>query len=161
MDLEATWHLVGNLQSNKVSKALKLFHHIDSIHESSIAQKIEKTVKDARRIPILLEVRMDTAPLKSGVDPDDLPEIVEAILAMPHLDLRGFMCVPPYFSESDQARPSFKRLRLLRDALARRFELPFATLSMGMSNDFEIAIEEGATEIRLGTSLFGPRRQKQ
>jgi pyridoxal phosphate enzyme (YggS family) len=156
-DLDVTWHMVGILQTNKVRKSLELFDHFDSVHSLELAQKIDKTAGDGQRIPVLLEVRMDTAPSKTGINPDDVPQIAEAVLELPHLELRGLMCVPPYFSESDQARASFRHLLMIRDALVRRFGMPFATLSMGMSHDFEIAIEEGATEVRLGTSIFGAR----
>jgi pyridoxal phosphate enzyme (YggS family) len=156
-DIAATWHMVGHLQSNKVLKSLELFDHLDSVHSLALAQKIEKGTADGRRIPILLEVHMDPAPAKSGIDPGDVSDVADAVLAMPHLDFRGLMCVPPYFAEPDQARASFRRMREIRDALIRRFEMPSVVLSMGMSNDFEVAIEEGATEVRLGTAIFGAR----
>jgi hypothetical protein len=158
-DIDARWHLVGHLQGNKVSRALKLFHTIDSVHSLDLAQNLNRFEHTPGPVPILLEVRMDPAPTKSGLDSDDVPNLVDSIISMPKLKLRGLMCVPPYFDQADQARPFFRKLRDLRDALARRFKLPLATLSMGMSHDFEVAIEEGATEIRLGTALFGPRQQ--
>jgi pyridoxal phosphate enzyme (YggS family) len=156
-DLDAHWHLVGHLQRNKVPRALKLFHFVDSVHSLDLVRRMNTAPHHAGPTPILLEVRMDTAPAKSGFNPDEVPDIVGAVIAMPHLNLRGLMCVPPYFDDPDQARPYFRRLRELRDALARRYDHPLPTLSMGMSHDFEVAIEEGATEIRLGTALFGAR----
>ncbi len=156
-DLAITWHLVGPLQSNKVRRSMGLFDRIDSVHSLELAQKISTIAEEGRRIPILLEVRMDTAPTKAGLEPDEVPDIAGAVLEMPHLDLRGLMCVPPYFAEADQARVSFHHLREIRDAMARRFEMLFPALSMGMSHDFEVAIEEGATEVRLGTAVFGAR----
>jgi hypothetical protein len=100
---------------------------------------------------------MDPVASKTGLDQEALPETADAILSMPHLELRGLMCVPPFFEEPDQGRVYFRRLRELRDALERRYQTPFPTLSMGMSHDFETAIEEGSTQVRLGTALFGAR----
>jgi pyridoxal phosphate enzyme (YggS family) len=158
-DLKARWHLVGHLQGNKVSRALKLFHTIDSVHSLELAQRLNGADHPKGPVPILLEVRMDTAPSKSGLNADELGTVVEAIIAMPNLKLHGLMCVPPFFDDADRTRPFFHGLRDLRDALVRRFRIHLPTLSMGMSHDFEVAIEEGSTEIRLGTALFGPRVQ--
>ena len=109
---------------------------------------------------MLIEVKLDPEPAKSGVDGEDLPRLVEAMLRLPHLELRGLMGVPPYFDDPEEARPYFRRLRELRDAMRAQMgrEL-LPVLSMGMSHDFEIAIEEGATEVRVGTALFGERRK--
>ena len=128
----------------------------------------------ARRLPVLIEVRLAPEETKSGVTEAELPALAEAVLALPHLDLRGLMCIPPYFDDPEQARPYFRKLRELRNALrqrlrasgARHSESPtlvgakeslLPELSMGMSHDFEAAIEEGATQVRLGTAIFGPR----
>jgi hypothetical protein len=100
---------------------------------------------------------MDPAPAKTGIDPAELLAVADAILPMAGLDLRGLMCVPPPFDAPDQARPYFRKLRELRDALVRRHGIALPELSMGMSHDFETAIEEGATQVRLGTAIFGHR----
>lgn len=159
LDLDAKWHFVGHLQSNKLARAFQLFDSFDTVHSLGLAQKIDRAASKAGPVPILLEVRMDAAPAKTGLLPAEVPDIADAVVSMPHIELRGLMCVPPYFDDPDQARPYFRQIRVLRDTLVRRFERPFPTLSMGMSNDFEIAIEEGATEIRLGTAVFGARPQ--
>ncbi len=153
----AVWHFIGHLQSNKALKAVQLFHMIDSVHSLDIALKIDRAVEGVTRIPILLEVRMDEAVTKSGFDVDAVQDGFEILMGMPHLDIRGLMCIPPFFEDPTSARVFFRGLRNLRDALVRRFEIPLPTLSMGMSHDFEVAIEEGSTEIRLGTALFGVR----
>ncbi len=158
-DLNATWHLIGHLQSNKITRAIQLFHTLDSIDSLKLAQKTNAFVSSDEPLPVLIEVRMDTAPNKSGILPDKVPGLVEAMIDMPRLTLRGLMTIPPYFEDSGQARSYFRDLRLLRDALVRRFEYPLPVLSMGMSHDFEVAIEEGATEVRIGTALFGARPQ--
>jgi len=112
------------------------------------------------RLRVLIEVKLDPEPAKSGVDGRDLPRVVEAITRMPHLDLAGLMGVPPYFDNPEETRPYFQRLRKLRDSVrAQLGEKILPVLSMGMSHDLEIAIEEGATEIRVGTALFGSRDQ--
>jgi len=130
--------------------------------------------RDAAPLQILIEVRLDPAATKSGVLESDLPALAEAVLALPHLELHGLMGIPPYFDNPEHVRPDFRRLRELRDSLrhhlavrchserspafqGRSEESLLEVLSMGMSHDFEIAIEEGATQIRLGTALFGER----
>ena len=176
-DLDATWHLIGHLQSNKVARAVKMFHTIDSVDSTALAERLERARKDfntegaekctdeesaarEERLRALVEVRLDPAAAKAGASDDELPALVEAALRLPHLDLRGLMGVPPYMEDAGKVRPFFRHLRELRDTLRSRFGgeiLP--VLSMGMSHDFEVAIEEGATEIRLGTALFGERRK--
>ncbi len=176
-DLHATWHLIGHLQSNKAARAIKLFSTIDSLDSIALAERLERAKKDfntegaeksegeksvarENRLGVLLEVRLDPAAAKSGVSDDELPGLVEAVLRLPHLELRGLMGVPPYFEDAEKVRPYFRHLRELRDELRLKFGgeiLP--VLSMGMSHDFEVAIEEGATEIRIGTALFGERKR--
>ncbi len=157
-DLEATWHLVGHLQNNKVARALKLFHAIDSLDRMELAQRLERLAGEAgKRIPVLGEVRLAPERTKSGITEAELPRLVEAVLSLPKLELRGLMCIPPLAKDPEQTRPYFRRLRELRDAMSAQFKIPMPELSMGMSLDFEVAIEEGATQIRLGTAVFGPR----
>jgi len=160
-NLAATWHLIGHLQSNKAAKAAKLFHTVDSVDDFALAQKLDRAraeVTSSGKLRVLLEVRMEKEGTKSGVEIEALPELAERVAALPHLDLAGLMCIPPYLFETEQARPYFRRLRELRDELRTKLSLPLPVLSMGMSHDFEVAIEEGATEARLGTALFGGRR---
>ncbi len=156
--LDATWHLIGHLQSNKAKRAAQLFDHVDSVDSLALAQKLELAADDQeKRLPILIEVHLGGEATKSGVAVADLPNFAEGISALAHLDLHGLLAIPPYSDDSEQARPYFRKLRELRDQLSRRLGRPLPTLSMGMSHDFEVAIEEGATEIRVGTALFGVR----
>jgi PLP dependent protein len=156
-DLDATWHLVGHLQRNKAARAISLFHEIDSLDSLPLAEKLERGAGEGRRLPVLIEVRLDPAAKKAGCEPEELPRLAEGLLLMPHLELRGLMTVPPLVGDVEQARPFFRRLRELRDGLATQLNFPLPELSMGMSRDFEIAIEEGATQIRVGTAVFGTR----
>ena len=179
-DLEATWHMIGHLQSNKAARAVRLFHTIDSVDTVALSERLDRAEQDFNtentegtekreksaaaaprdRLPVLIEVKLDPNPTKSGVNAEELPRLVEAVLPLPHLELRGLMGVPPYFDDPEEARPYFRRLRDLRVAIRAQMGrelLPL--LSMGMSHDFEVAIEEGATEIRIGTALFGERRK--
>lgn len=157
--LQATWHLIGHLQSNKAKRASEIFHRIDSVDSLSLAQKIDAAREAKAKMPILLEVRTDPVTTKSGIAAGDLEPIADAVLSLPNIELRGLMTIPPHFAATDSARPYFRLLRELHDALERRYQLKLPVLSMGMSNDFEVAVEEGATEIRLGTALFGERER--
>ena len=178
-DLDVTWHMIGHLQSNKVARAIRLFDTIDSVDSLALAERLDRAKKDfnaegtpstekrargvarGSRLPVLIEVKLDPNETKSGVSGEELPRLVEAVSQMPHLELRGLMGVPAYFDDPEQARPYFRRLRELRDAIrAQMGRESLQVLSMGMSHDFEIAIEEGATEIRIGTALFGERRKE-
>ena len=158
-NLAATWHLIGHLQSNKVAKAAKLFHTVDSVDDLSLAQKLDRarTGASPTKLRVLIEVRVAQEEAKSGAEIATLPELAEKIAALPQLDLTGLMCIPPYLLDAEQVRPYFRRLRELRDELRTKLGLPLPVLSMGMSHDFEVAIEEGATEVRVGTALFGGR----
>ncbi len=169
-DLKATWHLIGHLQSNKAKRAVNLFHTIDSVDSINLAQKLEAAIigqsmnpssaeprLDYRGFGILLEVHLAPEESKSGVEEAGLPALAEAVLALPHLDLRGLMTIPPFAEDPERARPFFRKLRELRDLLKARTGRALPELSMGMSHDFEIAIEEGATQVRLGTAIFGAR----
>ncbi|MBI4308313.1 MAG: YggS family pyridoxal phosphate-dependent enzyme [Chloroflexi bacterium] len=144
-----TWHLVGHLQTNKVKKALALFdmvHGVDSIH---LAQEISR--RATRPVPVLLEVNVAGEASKFGFRPEDLPQAAQAVARLSNFDLRGLMTVAPLTGDPESARPVFRRLRELRDALGLH------DLSMGMSDDFETAIEEGATLVRIGRAIFGER----
>ena len=159
-NLAATWHLIGHLQSNKAAKAAKLFHTVDSLDDLTLAQKLDRARTGAgspAKLRVLIEVRVAQEEAKSGAEIAALPELTEKIAALPQLELTGLMCIPPYLLDAEQVRPYFRRLRELRDELHTKLSLPLPVLSMGMSHDFEVAIEEGATEVRVGTALFGDR----
>jgi pyridoxal phosphate enzyme (YggS family) len=167
--LAATWHLVGHLQSNKARRAAQLFNAIDSVDSVSLAEKLDSALANggARRLAVLIEVRLAPEETKTGVEEENLRLVVEAVLLLPHLDLRGLMVIPPYFDDPEHVRPYFRRLRELRNDLRHRLAASDASrgkesllpeLSMGMSHDFEVAIEEGATQVRLGTAIFGARQ---
>jgi PLP dependent protein len=158
----ATWHLIGHLQSNKARRAVHLFNRIDSLDSLSLAQKVNAAATDEKKVlPVLIEVRLGGEETKSGAEEAELPSLASAIASLPHLELRGLMTIPPYFDDPEGARPFFRKLRVLRNALSSQLSRPLSVLSMGMSHDFEIAIEEGATDIRIGTALFGSRANTQ
>ena len=162
-DLQATWHLVGHLQSNKAVRAAGLFHSVDSLDDFALAQRLERArdgQNDGRKLRVLLEVRVEEEESKTGVKFEEAAELAERVLALPRLELAGLMCIPPYLEDAEQVRPYFRRLRELRDSLARTIGRELPVLSMGMSHDFEVAIEEGATEVRVGTAIFGDRTAK-
>lgn len=162
-NLDATWHLIGHLQSNKAARAAHLFHTVDSVDSLALAQKLDRalSVPEERSIPerlrILIEVRLAPEETKSGASEAELPALAEGLLALPRLELCGLMCIPPLLGNAGRTRPYFAKLREARNSLAKRVGRALPVLSMGMSQDFEVAIEEGATEIRVGTALFGSR----
>lgn len=160
-DLEATWHLIGHLQSNKARRAAQLFSRVDSVDDAALASKLDAAAAEfGKRLPVLIEVNLGGEATKSGVPPEHVESLVDRIAALAHLELRGLMSVPPFFEQPEQVRPYFAKLRALRDNLAVRSGMALPALSMGMSHDFEVAIEEGATEIRIGSALFGARARK-
>jgi PLP dependent protein len=161
----ATWHLVGPLQSNKAARALAAFAEIDSVDSVDLARRLDRLaaeVRPAERLPILLQVNVDGDPAKAGFEPAALAAAVDAIAVLPRLELRGLMTVGRLVARAEDARPTFVALRRLAEALRSSGggEASGALgpeLSMGMSDDFEIAIEEGATVVRVGRALFGHR----
>jgi PLP dependent protein len=161
--LAATWHLIGHLQSNKAARAAKLFHSVDSVDDFAIAQRLDRARAEgdvSDKLRVLIEVRVAPEETKSGVEISELPALVEKFAQLPRLELAGLMCIPPFLEEAERVRPYFKRLRELREDLTQKLGLALPVLSMGMSNDFEVAIEEGATEVRVGTAIFGVREYK-
>ena len=150
----AEWHLIGHLQSNKVRKAVKLFDVIHSIDSVELAGRLERICKEENRINLTVFAQVDLAreETKSGISEPDLPKLVEFLKGCEYLKFEGFMILPPFFEEAEKVRPFFRRLREIRDEY-----LPGGELSMGMSHDFEIAIDEGATIVRVGTAIFGER----
>jgi pyridoxal phosphate enzyme (YggS family) len=159
-DLPATWHLVGHLQSNKAARAAGLFHTVDSVDDFALAQRLDRARSElnaGEKLRVLLEVRLAPEDTKVGVTPEELPALAEKVAQLSQLELAGLMCIPPLAEAPEKVRPYFRRLRELRDDLAAKLGRPLPVLSMGMSHDFEIAIEEGATEVRVGTAIFGER----
>ncbi|HSE49999.1 MAG TPA: YggS family pyridoxal phosphate-dependent enzyme [Terriglobales bacterium] len=159
---DARFHLIGKLQTNKVPRAVELFHGIDSVDSLKLAEKLNAVAGRMRkRLPILLEINIGGERQKAGLAPDsaELEQLLAAAPRLAALSLDGLMCLPPHTDDPEGARPYFRRLRELRDTLRARHDLPLATLSMGMSHDFEVAIEEGSTCVRLGTAIFGERSQ--
>jgi pyridoxal phosphate enzyme (YggS family) len=158
--LAATWHLIGHLQSNKTARAARLFHSVDSVDHLALAQRLDRARVEAGitgRLRVLIEVRVAPEETKSGVEIMELPALAEKVADLPKLKLAGLMCIPPFLEEAEQVRPYFQRLRELRENLTKKLGFTLPVLSMGMSHDFEVAIEEGATEVRVGTALFGGR----
>jgi len=158
--LAATWHLIGHLQSNKAVRAAKIFHSIDSVDDLVLAQRLDRARVEAGipgKLRVLIEVRVAPEETKSGVETRDLSRLAEGVAGLARLELAGLMCIPPFLEQAEKVRPYFRRLRELRDDLGKTLGLALPVLSMGMSHDFEVAIEEGATEVRVGTALFGTR----
>lgn len=155
-----TWHLVGTLQTNKVKKALQLFAMIQSVDSRHMAEEIEHRCQQQNlSIPVLIEVNTSGEPTKHGVQPEWLADLIAAVLNLPHLQLLGLMTIGPGIAvdEPEASRACFRLLARLAAEMRQRFGIALPQLSMGMSADFEVGIEEGATIIRVGTALFGPR----
>ena len=154
---DPTWHLIGTLQRNKCRQALDLFSLIQSVDSVRLAETLAARA-EGRRVSLLLEVYLGTDPARPGFRPDAIQQAVTSIVALPGLDVRGLMTVAPFGLPPEQIRPVFRRLRELRDTLRERYPaVGFDELSMGMSEDFELAVEEGATMVRVGRAIFGER----
>jgi pyridoxal phosphate enzyme (YggS family) len=159
-DLPATWHLIGHLQSNKSARAAKAFHSIDSVDDFALAQRLDHARTDLtikEKLRILIEVRVENEATKTGAEIQTVLQLLEKLTQLKNLEVAGLMCIPPFLEDPEKVRPYFQRLRKLRDDLAASTGLPLSVLSMGMSHDFEVAIQEGATEVRIGTAIFGTR----
>jgi pyridoxal phosphate enzyme (YggS family) len=157
------WHLIGHLQSNKARQAVEAFDVIHTIDSSELAQRLDRIAGDTGRTPeVLIQVDLAHEPTKSGADESELPAIVEALDGSHNLKFRGLMTLPPFFDSPEQTRPYFRRLREIREDLnhGRPSERKLTGLSMGMSHDFEVAIEEGATMVRVGSAIFGTRAER-
>jgi len=153
----ARWHLIGTLQRNKAKYAVRLFDMIQSVDSIALVEELEKRASRVERvIPVLVEVKTSPEETKHGVAPEDVDALVDRILEAEHLDFRGLMTIAPYVEDPEMARPSFRTLRGVKERLEAR-GIPVEHLSMGMSGDFEVAIQEGATMVRIGTAIFGPR----
>ena len=152
------WHFIGHLQSNKCRDAVELFEMIQSVDSLPLAQDIAKRAEQAAKtIPVLLEVNVAGEASKFGYAPERLMAELDAINALPKIEIHGLMAVPPWSAAPEKSRPHFQRLREIKARCEQILGAPLPHLSMGMSGDFEVAIEEGATMIRIGTALFGPR----
>jgi pyridoxal phosphate enzyme (YggS family) len=156
------WHFIGHLQSNKVRDAVELFEMIQSVDSLSLAQEVNKRCEQAgKRMPVLLEVNLAGEASKFGYVPERLLADLSELNALPRLEIHGLMTVPPWKPVAEQVRPFFREARELKQRCEDRIGAPLPQLSMGMSGDFEVAIEEGATLVRIGTALFGERPKKQ
>jgi PLP dependent protein len=157
--LGAMWHFIGPLQSNNAKRVVQLFDRVDSVVSSSVARHLNDAAAErSYRLEVLIEVNLTGDAHQSGVSEADLPALAETVVAMPNLELVGLMTTSPHSEIIEEARSYFERLRETRDDLSKRMDWPLRVLSMGTSRDFEIAIDEGATEIRVGKALFGERK---
>jgi len=162
---KARWHLIGHLQSNKARRAVELFDVIHSLDSVALARRLDRMCIDLDRqeLPVLIQVDLGHEPTKTGAVEKELPEIIEAVRESEHLSLIGLMTLPPFFDEAEKARPFFRRLREMRDEIRKQgaFDDGRGELSMGMTHDYEVAIEEGATMLRIGTAIFGERTSRE
>lgn len=157
-DLDISWHFIGRLQKNKVKYVVSFSELIHSVDSVELLLEIDKRAKKISKLQdILLEVNISGEETKAGFNPDRVDEIVEKALELENINLKGFMTMAPLVENPEEVRWVFKNLRELRDKVAQKYNLKNLELSMGMSNDFEVAIEEGATMVRIGTAIFGRR----
>jgi PLP dependent protein len=159
---DAHWHMIGHLQSNKASRAAELFHAVDSVDSLRLAERLnDAAIAAGKRLQALIEVNVGGETAKSGVAPgsQELDRILASAPRLQHLQIRGLMTVPPFSEDAEAARPYLRRLRELRDEIRQRgvSGIEMDVLSMGMSHDFEVALEEGSTCVRVGTAIFGSR----
>jgi len=154
------WHLVGHLQTNKAKLAVSLFDFIHSLDSTRLAEALERHAgMQGKVLPLLVEVNLAEEESKSGVSPEELPGLLRSVSPLRHLQVQGLMAIPPFLEEAEEVRPYFRRLRELAEEVSALEigNIDMRHLSMGMSHDFEVAIEEGATLVRIGTAIFGPR----
>ena len=160
IEKQVEWHFIGHLQSNKAKYAVDLFSMIQSVDRLALAEELgQEANKRGKIVPVLIQVNISGEESKSGIDPQETLQLLERIAALQHLAVQGLMTMPPWFEDPEDARPYFSAMRKLREKLSRE-KIPgvaLQELSMGMSGDFEVAIEEGATLVRIGTAIFGPR----
>ncbi|MDZ4198563.1 MAG: YggS family pyridoxal phosphate-dependent enzyme [Kiritimatiellia bacterium] len=155
------WHLIGHLQSNKVRAAARLFECIHSVDSPSLLARLNSAAEEEGvQMPVFLEVNVSGESSKFGLAPDRVSDVVRAASGWTRIDLRGLMTIPPFCEDTERTRGHFRALRLLRDRVQAETGAVLSELSMGMSGDFEIAVEEGSTLVRIGTDLFGPRSGK-
>ena len=158
---EVRWHLVGHLQANKARRAVNLFDVVHSLDSIDLARRLDRLCEEEGRekLPVLIQVDLGHEETKSGIDETALPQLVEVVKGLSRVDCVGLMTLPPFFEDPEHSRPFFRRLRELRDELGAggTFRDRKGELSMGMTHDFAVAIEEGATMVRIGTAIFGER----
>jgi pyridoxal phosphate enzyme (YggS family) len=153
-----SWHFIGHLQSNKAKYAVQLFDMIHSLDSIPLAEELNRRAEQADRMfRVMIEINLSGEATKFGTDEGEILDLAKRILQMGHLSLEGLMTMPPYFDSPEMGRPYYIKLRELKEKMVKE-GVPMKELSMGMSNDFEIAIEEGATYVRVGTAIFGPRK---
>jgi len=155
---QAQWHFIGHLQTNKARQAVELFDVVETVDRFKLGRELDKRCQAAARdgLDVLVQVNVSGEVSKSGCSPDEAQKLIDELAALPRLRVRGLMTMPPWFDGPEDARPYFQRLRALRDRLAAG-RPGLDELSMGMSGDFEVAIAEGATIVRVGTAIFGAR----
>ncbi len=152
-----SWHFIGHLQSNKAKYAVRLFDVVHSVDSIPLAEELNRRAGQAGRlIKVMIEVNLSKEPTKFGTDEEQLLKLAKGIQGLKHVSLEGLMTMPPYFDSPEMSRPYYVALREFKEKMIRE-GVPLRELSMGMSNDFEIAVEEGATFVRVGTAIFGPR----
>jgi hypothetical protein len=157
---EAEFHMIGHLQKNKAGKAVELFNVVETVDDMELAKALNRRAEALKRtVGVLIQVNLSGEPQKSGINEQEVERLIEGIRDLPSIRLMGLMTMPPFFDDPDRARPYFTRLRELREKLisSEMLDREMNELSMGMSGDFEVAVEEGATLVRIGTTLFGPR----
>ena len=153
-----SWHFIGHLQSNKAKVVVRLFDVIHSMDSVALAEELNRRAQQAnQKIPVMIEVNLSGETTKFGTEEEKVTTLAQGVLKLDHLSLEGLMTMPPYFDDPEMSRPYFVQLRELKERLVKG-GIPLKGLSMGMSNDFEIAIQEGATYVRVGTAIFGARR---
>ena len=156
---EAHWHLIGGLQTNKAKYAVRYFELIHSLDRKELADELDKRAgKLGKKQDVLIEVNIGEEETKYGVEPENLKELFEYSIRKENLNILGLMCIPPYFEDKEKSRPYFRQLREMKEDLEKTFSVSLPHLSMGMSHDFDVAIEEGATIVRIGTAIFGERQ---
>ena len=153
------WHMIGHLQRNKVKQIAEHISMVETLDSVRLARELNKVAQKLRRqIPVLIQVSLAEEEQKSGVVPEDVESLLTAVREYSSIQVRGFMTMPPWDPDPERGRPIFRRLRQLRDDMEERLDSAFPELSMGMSNDYEIAIQEGSNMIRIGTAIFGERK---
>lgn len=158
----ARWHMIGHLQGNKAGKAVERFDLVHGVDDAGLAEALGRRARGAGRVlPVLIEVNVSGEASKFGADPSALPELLERAAAIEGIEVQGLMTVGAPVERPEDARPGFAMLRTLRDAGEKRLGRTLPHLSMGMSGDYEVAVEEGATLVRVGTALFGERRPQE
>ena len=153
------WHLIGHLQSNKARRAVQLFDVIESVDSEKLARILDRSAAElSKLLPVFVEVNVGEESQKSGVPPSELRQTLDVMASLDHLELLGLMAIPPWSDDPERSRPYFRRLAGLRDEVNRTLAVPLRQLSMGMSHDFKVAIQEGSTLVRVGTAIFGERK---